>query len=159
MRRLGIPEPTWQQIGIEYWHKGVLLLNESKQWFWSHSIWNTNNKNTLIECSNRSLFKFPSWENDQRYPYEIFTLSFQEHFLSVATHKSWHLFTNHSCETRLFLRFTARASLALTISQFKLDILHDSETSHQKNRKYCAICNQVMQYTVLNNGCLNSFNR
>ena len=62
-------------------------------------------------------------------------------------------------DERLFLRFTARASRALTISQFKLDILHDSEPPYQKNRKYCAICNQVMQYTVLNNGCLNSFNR
>ena len=60
---------------------------------------------------------------------------------------------------RLFLRFTARASRALTISHFKLDILHDSEPPHQKNRKYCAICSHVMQYTVLDNGYLNSFNR
>ena len=45
------------------------------------------------------------------------------------------------------------------ISHFKLDILHDSEPPHQKNRKYCAICSHVMQYTVLNNGYLNSFNR
>ena len=32
----------------------------------------------------------------------------------------------------LFLRFTARASVALGISNFKLDILHDSGLSHQK---------------------------
>ena len=58
-----------------------------------------------------------------------------------------------------FLRFTARASRALTILHFKLDILHNSQPSHQKNRKYCAICSHVMQYTDLNNGYLNSFNR
>ena len=61
---------------------------------------------------------------------------------------------------RLFLRFTARASRAITISHFKLNILHDSEPPHKKkNRKYCAICSHVMQYTVLNNGYLNIFNR
>ena len=60
----------------------------------------------------------------------------------------------------LFLRFTARASRAIALSHFKLDILHVSKPPHQKNRKHCAICNQVdLQYTVLNNGCLNSFNR
>ena len=57
------------------------------------------------------------------------------------------------------LGFMTRASRALTISHFKLDSLHDSEPPHQKNRKYCAICNQVIQNTVLNNGYLNSFNR
>ena len=55
----------------------------------------------------------------------------------------------------LFLCFTARASRALTISHFNLDILQDSEPPHKKNRKCCAICNQAMQYTVLNNACLN----
>ena len=36
---------------------------------------------TLIECSNRSLnFKFSSRENYQRYPFEIFTVSFQNIF-------------------------------------------------------------------------------
>ena len=59
----------------------------------------------------------------------------------------------------LFLRFTARALPALAISHFKLDIIHVSKPPHQKNIKYCAICNQVVQYTVLNNGRENSFNR
>ena len=31
-----------------------------------------------------------------------------------------------------------------------MDILKDNEPSHKTNRKYCVICNQVMQYTVLN---------
>ena len=53
--------------------------------------------------------------------------------------------------------FTARASHVLAISNFKLDILHVSKSSHQENRKYCAICNQVVQYIVLNNGCLNHY--
>ena len=51
--------------------------------------------------------------------------------------------------------FTARASSVLTISHFKLDILQDSEHPQKKNRNYCATCNEVMQYTFLNNGCLN----
>ena len=62
-------------------------------------------------------------------------------------------------DKRLFLRFTAHALRAIAISHFKLDILHVSKPPRQKNRKYCEICNQVVQYTVLNNGCLNSFNR
>ena len=61
----------------------------------------------------------------------------------------------HVRRKAIFLCFTARASCALTISHFKLNIL-DSESPHTKNGKYCAIYNKVMQYTVLNNGCLNS---
>ena len=33
----------------------------------------------------RSLFKSPFRENYQRYPYEMFTVSFKDYFLSVAT--------------------------------------------------------------------------
>ena len=55
----------------------------------------------------------------------------------------------------IFSCFTACASRASTKSQFKLDISQDSEPPLKKNRKYCVICNQVMQYTVLNKDCLN----
>ena len=64
----------------------------------------------------------------------------------------------HVRQTAIFT-FTARASRVLAISHFKLDILHVGKPPHQKNKKYCAIYNQVVQCTVLNNGCLNSFNR
>ena len=50
----------------------------------------------------------------------------------------------------LFSCFIARA---LTKSRFNLDILQDSEAPHKKNRKYYAICNQVMD--VLNKECMN----
>ena len=53
-------------------------------------------------------------------------------------------------DKRLFSGFIERASRALTKSHFELYILQDSDPPHKKNRKYCAICNQEMQYTVLN---------
>ena len=61
----------------------------------------------------------------------------------------------HVRRNTVFLCFTGRASRALTISHVKLDILQDREPPHKKYSKYCAICNQVKHYHVLNNGCLN----
>ena len=55
---------------------------------------------TLVECSNRSLFKFTFLEKYKLYPYEIFTVSFQDDFLLVAATKSWNLLKTHSCETK-----------------------------------------------------------
>ena len=51
--------------------------------------------------------------------------------------------------------FTANASRALTKSHSKSGILQDILPPHYKNRKYGAIYNHVMQYNVLDKGCLN----
>ena len=48
IHRYGIHQPIWQQI----WNKtlttttqlGVILLTGSQQWFWSQSLWDTNDK-------------------------------------------------------------------------------------------------------------------
>ena len=43
-----------------------------------------------------------------------------------------------------------RTCIVCVKNEFKLDILQDSEPPHKENRNYCANCNQVMHYTVLN---------
>ena len=67
-------------------------------------------------------------------------IQFAQCHLSVTALKSWNLFKNHSCEAKDYFH--------------EMDILQDSEPPHKKTRTYC-VCNQVMQYTDLNNGCLN----
>ena len=38
---------------------------------------------------------------------------------------------------------------------FQIGYFTRQRTTSQENRNYCAICNQVLQYAVLNNGRLN----
>ena len=49
MHRYGIPQPIWQQIGSKtlatITKLDVIFLTESQRWFWSQSLWNTNDKN------------------------------------------------------------------------------------------------------------------
>ena len=63
-------------------------------------------------------------------------------------------------DERLFLCFIARDAYRTCITcvndiTFQIGYFTRSEPPHKKNRKHYAICNQAMQYTVLNDSCLN----
>ena len=64
---------------------------------------------------------------------------FKTIFLMVATLKSGNLITNHSCDTKDYFYVLLHMHRdALTILQFKLDILHDSEPPHKKKTENIA---------------------